>query len=340
MISRRTAAFVLFLEGLASSGLQMITLRQTVPFVGSSILTTSIVISIFLGALALGYYWGGQQNQSQYTKSLIRNLLISISIFGIGLSYSFVHIFFSSITEITKSLPLIHNPLVHLGIFCLVIMAPLVFFLAQTVPLILNVASQTSTKSKAAGNATALSTLGSVAGCFVHKNHHKNKSLPRFAGWWGHDKETRFKMENDFKPIASAEAWQVSNPPVLSLAAIRGSLDTIKKAGGIKILRKKAIKLTGFLRFLIEDELANDVDILTPRDLNSCGSQLSLAIKLKAGDSSERGKEIFDAIEEAGVTADWRYPNVIRVAPVAQYNSFKDVFNFKEILLSAIRKNS
>ncbi len=180
---------------------------------------------------------------------------------------------------------------------------------------------------------------GSVAGCFVHQNHHKNESLPRFAGWWGHDKESRFKMENNFKPIASVEAWQLSNPPVLSLAAIRGSLDTIKKAGGIKVLREKAIKLSGFLRFLIEDELAADVDILTPSDLNSCGSQLSLAIKLKAGDSSERGKEIFDAIEEAGVTTDWRYPNVIRVAPVAQYNSFKDVFNFKEILLSSIRKN-
>ena len=181
---------------------------------------------------------------------------------------------------------------------------------------------------------------GSVAGCFVHKNHHQNESLPRFAGWWGHDKESRFKMENHFKPIKSAEAWQLSNPPVLSLAAIRGSLDTIKKAGGIKVLREKAINLSGYLRFLIEDELTEDVEILTPRDLKSCGSQLSLAIKLKSGDSSGRGKNIFDAIENAGVTGDWRYPNVIRVAPVAQYNSYMDVFQFKEILQTAIREIS
>lgn len=180
---------------------------------------------------------------------------------------------------------------------------------------------------------------GSVAGCFVHQNHHHNESLPRFAGWWGHDKSTRFKMENKFQPIQSAEAWQLSNPPVLSLAAIRGSLDTIKKAGGIKALREKALKLTGYMRFLIETELANDVDILTPSDIDSCGSQLSLAIRLQAGDSEQRGKQIFDAIEEAGVTGDWRYPNVIRIAPVPQYNSFEDAYRFVQILMFAVRNN-
>jgi len=180
---------------------------------------------------------------------------------------------------------------------------------------------------------------GSVAGCFVHENHHHDENLPRFAGWWGHDKMSRFKMENKFKPMNSAEAWQLSNPPVLSLAAIRGSLDTIKKAGGIAKLREKAIKLSGFMRYLVETELTNDVDILTPSNLNSCGSQLSLAIKLKPGDSGERGKNIFDAIERNGVTGDWRYPNVIRVAPVAQYNSFEDVYRFVEILKVAIRNH-
>jgi len=165
MMTGRRAALILFLEGLASSGLQMITLRQTVPFVGSSVLTTSIVISIFLAALSLGYYWGGQQRHDRYARSLVTNLLMSIAIFGVGLSYSFVNFFFTSIENLTQLVPFLHNPLVHLGAFCLIVMAPLVFFLAQTVPLILNVASQNSTKSQAAGNATALSTFGSVIGC-------------------------------------------------------------------------------------------------------------------------------------------------------------------------------
>ncbi len=177
---------------------------------------------------------------------------------------------------------------------------------------------------------------GSVAGCFVHQNHHHDESLPRFAGWWGHDKMSRFKMENKFKPMKSAEAWQLSNPPVLSLAAIRGSLDTIKSAGGIKALRAKAIKLTGFMRYLLESDLANELDILTPSDMQFAGTQLSIAIKLRDGDDSERGKRVFDAIEEAGVTGDWRYPNVIRVAPVPLYNSFEDAYRFVQILKTAL----
>ena len=180
---------------------------------------------------------------------------------------------------------------------------------------------------------------GSVAGCFVHSNHHTNEELPRFAGWWGHDKISRFKMENKFKPMKSAEAWQLSNPPILSLAAIRGSLDTIKKAGGIKALREKAIKLTGYMRFLIETTLADQVEILTPANIKDSGSQLSLAIKLKPNDSKDRGRQIFEAIEERGVTGDWRYPNVIRVAPVPQYNSFEDVYRFVEILTLELANN-
>jgi kynureninase len=184
---------------------------------------------------------------------------------------------------------------------------------------------------------------GSVAGCFVHANHHsaqkEGEKLPRFAGWWGHDKQSRFKMENHFKPIKSAEAWQLSNPPVLSLAAIRGSLDTIKKAGGIKSLRQKAILLTGFMRYCLETELSAKLDILTPSDSRYSGTQLSIAIRLKENDDPERGKIIFDAIEENGVTGDWRYPNVIRVAAVPQYNTFEDAFRFVQILASAIEKN-
>lgn len=178
---------------------------------------------------------------------------------------------------------------------------------------------------------------GSVGGCFVHSKHHHNEELPRFAGWWGHDKQSRFKMENSFKPIPSAEAWQLSNPPVLSLAAIRGSLDTIKLAGGIKQLRKKSLELTGFMRFLLEADLADELTILTPAEVRFSGAQLSIAIELK-GDS-ERGKRIFDAIEAQGVTSDWRYPNVIRVAPVPQYNSFEDAYRFVQILKAVLNEN-
>jgi len=140
--------------------------------------------------------------------------------------------------------------------------------------------------------------------------------------------------------MKSAEAWQLSNPPVLSLAAIRGSLDTIKMAGGIKSLREKALKLTGFMRYLLETDLSDKLDILTPSDMQFAGTQLSIAIKLKDGDDSEHGKRIFDAIEEKGVTGDWRYPNVIRVAPVPQYNTFEDAYKFVQILKTAIQTNA
>lgn len=173
---------------------------------------------------------------------------------------------------------------------------------------------------------------GSVAGCFVHERHHKNKDLPRFAGWWGHDKDSRFKMENQFVPTQSAEAWQLSNPPILSLAAIRGSLDTIKKAGGIHQLRRKSLKLTQYLRQLLEQELRQEINILTPSDEQSSGAQLSLTVNLDGAD----GKQIFDAIEAAGVTCDFRHPNVIRVAPAPQYNSFQDCYQFVTILKHAI----
>lgn len=173
---------------------------------------------------------------------------------------------------------------------------------------------------------------GSVAGCFVHERHHKDKELPRFAGWWGHDKESRFKMENSFVPTESAEAWQLSNPPILSLAAIRGSLATIAKAGGIEKLRQKSLKLTKYLRDLLESELSDEVNILTPKPEKASGAQLSLTINLHGTD----GKTIFDAIEAAGVTCDFRYPNVIRVAPVPQYNSYQDCYRFVDILKQAI----
>ena len=172
---------------------------------------------------------------------------------------------------------------------------------------------------------------GSVAGCFVHEKHHDNPELPRFAGWWGHDKATRFNMENTFVPIQSAEGWQLSNPPILSLAAIRASLDTIKQAGGINALRTKSKQLTAYLRFLLHHRLANHVEIITP-DEDLSGSQLSICIS----SDDKTGKQVFEAIEAAGVTCDWREPNVIRVAPVPLYNSFSDCVQFVDILAASL----
>ncbi|MEE4246834.1 MAG: kynureninase [Kangiellaceae bacterium] len=176
------------------------------------------------------------------------------------------------------------------------------------------------------------SGAGSVAGCFVHEKHHTDKDLPRFAGWWGHNKNTRFKMENSFDPIESVEAWQLSNPPILSLAAIRASLDTFKQAGGISELRKKSLNLTRYLRFLLEHELGDDINILTPELTEHHGAQLSLTVNTHKLD----GKVVFERIEAAGVTGDWRYPNVIRVAPVPLYNTFEDCYRFVQILKASL----
>lgn len=169
---------------------------------------------------------------------------------------------------------------------------------------------------------------GSVGGCFVHQQHTENTEINRFAGWWGNDKATRFKMENNFKAIPTAEGWQLSNPPVLSLAAIRGSLDTIKMAGGIAALRKKSVKLTHYMTELIGQELGDRIVILTPSNEHERGCQLSLMINIEGLD----GKAMFNALEKNGVTTDWREPNVIRVAPVPLYNKFQDIYHFVRIL--------
>lgn len=164
---QHNAAIILFLEGLASAGLQMIAIRQSVPFVGSSVLSTSIVISVFLAALALGYYWGGQQKNERFNQKLVKNVLFSLVLFGIGLSYPFVSAFYLSLAGVSIGIQYLENPLTHLFIFCVLIMAPLVFCLAQTVPLLLNTANEETSKSEATGNATALSTVGNVLGCLL-----------------------------------------------------------------------------------------------------------------------------------------------------------------------------
>jgi kynureninase len=173
---------------------------------------------------------------------------------------------------------------------------------------------------------------GGVGGCFIHEKHHTDTSLHRFAGWWGQDKNMRFKMGPDFHPIPTAEGWQLSNAPVLSMAALRASMSLFDRAGMIH-LRAKSERLTAYAEFLIQAHNAaaeRKVEIITPHDTNDRGCQLSL----RAG--GDKGKVVFDALIQAGVIADWRYPDVIRIAPVPLYNSYKDVYDFTHTLFSLL----
>tara|TARA_R110002072_G_scaffold131586_1_gene271213 strand:- start:25558 stop:26814 length:1257 start_codon:yes stop_codon:yes gene_type:complete len=165
---------------------------------------------------------------------------------------------------------------------------------------------------------------GSLGGCFVHEKHANDQTLPRFAGWWGHNKDTRFNMRHKFDPLPGAEGWQLSNPPILSMAAIRASLSVFEDAG-FENLRKKSIKLTGFLEFLLEGLNNENINIITPKNPEERGCQLS--IQLKNAD-----KKLHTQLTEAGVISDWREPDVIRVAPTPLYNSFEDVWEFVERL--------
>lgn len=169
---------------------------------------------------------------------------------------------------------------------------------------------------------------GSLGGVFVHERHAENVDLPRFAGWWGHEKATRFGMRDPFKPIPGAEGWQLSNPPILSMAAIWASLRMFEAVGMDK-LRAKAIRLTGYLEFLVQQLGEETVRIITPAAPEQRGSQLSIQVR-------NADRKLFDQLTAKGVIADWREPDVIRVAPVPMYNSFEDVWRFyralKEVL--------
>lgn len=166
---------------------------------------------------------------------------------------------------------------------------------------------------------------GGVGGAFVHERHATNFNLPRLAGWWGHNEKERFQMKKGFLPMAGADGWQVSNFAVLSGAALQASLEIFEKAG-IRNLRKKSLLLTGYLDFLLKqiDPHQNHFHVITPSAPNERGCQLSIVMK-------ENGKTTFNKISKAGVIADWREPDVIRIAPVPLYNSFEDVFRFSEI---------
>lgn len=169
---------------------------------------------------------------------------------------------------------------------------------------------------------------GGMGGVFIHERHLNDPSIPRFEGWWGHNKETRFKMRDAFEPMPTAEAWQLSNPPIMALAAVWASLKIFDEVG-MPALRKKAKYLTGYLEFLLIHLGKDIVNVVTPSDPKQRGSQLSIQVK-------NADKKLFEAITEAGVIADWREPDVIRVAPVALYNSYEDVYRFYEILKFAL----
>src|SRR2546430_11980042 len=169
---------------------------------------------------------------------------------------------------------------------------------------------------------------GAVAGAFVHEQHATNTNLPRLAGWFGNDPNTRFRLhlEPEFIPVASADGWRISNPPILSMAPLRASLAIFEEAGGMESLRKKSIKLTSYLQFLLENgDSGRRFNIITPREANERGCQLSIQ-------AQEHPKELFEKLEAAGVKCDFREPNVIRAAPTPLYNTFHEVWRFANIL--------
>jgi kynureninase len=166
---------------------------------------------------------------------------------------------------------------------------------------------------------------GAVAGAFVHARH-AHTDRPRFAGWWGHEKQTRFLMAPEFVPTPGAEGWQLSNPPVLAMAPLIASLALFDRAGGVAALRAKSEKLTALLEELIESRLLDTLQIITPAEPERRGCQLSLRV---AG-GRERGRALFDYLVSVGITGDWREPDVIRISPIPLYNRYMDVYRFVE----------
>ncbi|GAA0709865.1 kynureninase [Dyella marensis] len=166
---------------------------------------------------------------------------------------------------------------------------------------------------------------GAVAGAFVHERHAHTEHLPRFAGWWGHDKQSRFRMGPEFVPMPGADGWQISNPPILSLAPLRVSLQIFQRAGMAQ-LREKALRLTGYLEWLVQTQLGDVLESVTPREPSRRGSQLS--IRVQGG--RERGRALFQYLMDHGIVGDWREPDVIRISPTPLYNRFEDCVVFAE----------
>lgn len=171
---------------------------------------------------------------------------------------------------------------------------------------------------------------GGVAGAFVHEKHITDTSVPRFAGWWGYRKSTRFKMEKGFDPIPTAEGWQLSNAPVLSMAAHKASLDIFEEAGWEK-LEAKRLQQNVFLDQVLKDaseRFHGQLEIITPTETAQRGCQVSMLVH-------KNGRDVFNKLTKAGVIADWREPDVIRIAPVPLYNSFEDIWKFGHLLQDA-----
>jgi len=172
---------------------------------------------------------------------------------------------------------------------------------------------------------------GAVGGAFVHERHATDRSLPRLAGWWGNDPATRFRMqlEPEFVPVPSADSWQISNPPIFSMAPLRASLAIFDEAGGMQALRAKSSRLTGYLQFLLEQARGASgperYTVITPSEPEARGCQLSILVH-------EDPKASFAKLEAAGVKCDFREPNVVRAAPTPLYNTFYEVWRFARIL--------
>ncbi len=173
---------------------------------------------------------------------------------------------------------------------------------------------------------------GAVGGCFVHERHARNFNLPRFAGWWGHNKAERFLYDPKFDPIAGAQGWQISNPPILSTAPLLASLEIFQRAG-MRALRAKSVALTGFMHKLIEEHLHGQVEIITPSAPQQRGCQLSVSLARPAA----QARGCHEALTAAGVIGDWREPDVLRLAPIPLYTSFADVLAAVDILAQALR---
>ncbi len=188
---------------------------------------------------------------------------------------------------------------------------------------------------------------GGIAGCFVHERHGLGKTLTRFEGWWGHNKIKRFEMAPVFDPIAGAEAWQLSNPPIFQMAALRASLE-IFEAAGMSAIREKSVQLTGYLEFLLEHFLGDSIALVTPRDPEQRGAHLSYQIsgkingqisgKLDGGiKGGFAGKSLVEELKSKGIHCDFREPDILRVAPVPLYNSYNDVFLFAKELAAIVK---
>src|SRR6266581_7268199 len=170
---------------------------------------------------------------------------------------------------------------------------------------------------------------GAVAGAFLHERHATNTKLPRLAGWFGNDPNTRFRLhlEPEFIPVPSADGWQISNPPIFSMAPLRASLAIFDEAGGMEQLRAKSVRLTSYLEFLLNQNASKRFTIITPKSRNERGCQLSIQ-------AHEHPKELHKELIAADVKCDFREPNVIRVAPTPLYNTFHEVWRFAQLLIA------